>query len=121
MNKKILILDDDASFLETLSIVLTDNGYDIVALSNSKNIFSTIDEFHPELILMDIMLGDVDGRAICSKLKQQNSTKDIHVILLTGIAALANPHRQWCEPDDVLSKPFELDVLLTRIENQFVN
>nr|WP_259067884.1 response regulator [Mucilaginibacter sp. X4EP1]MCS3813410.1 DNA-binding response OmpR family regulator [Mucilaginibacter sp. X4EP1] len=121
MNKKILILDDDAYLLETLSILLMDSGYEIRALSNGKNIFDTIYEFHPDLVLMDIMLGDMDGRLICSRVKQQSDTKNLPVILMTGVAGLANSLYLPGAPDDFLPKPFELDFLLERIDNQLSN
>lgn len=121
MNKKILILDDDAYLLETLSILLMDSGYEIRALSNGKNIFDNIYEFHPDLVLMDIMLGDMDGRLICSRVKQESATKDLPVILMTGVAGLANSLYLPGAPDDFLPKPFELDFLLERIVNQLAD
>ena len=66
MNKKILILDDDEDILDIVSFLLRENGYKVQTLSNGETVFEAIKEFNPELLLMDVMLGGMDGRVICN-------------------------------------------------------
>lgn len=64
MSKRILIFDDDKDILEVLSYILTEHGYEIKAYTDGKYVFEPIKSFHPDLVLMDVMLDDMDGRMI---------------------------------------------------------
>jgi two-component system phosphate regulon response regulator PhoB len=119
-NKKILILDDDQDLLDVLSILLTESGYDIQTLSTGERIFEEIKKFHPDLVLMDVMLAGMDGRLICKRMKAETNTIDLPVILISGSHNLAQNLSEQGAPNDFMSKPFELSVLVEKIENQLV-
>ena len=51
MKQKILVLDDDADILDVISYILIDKGYEVVALSGGEEIFQTVQQFHPDLVL----------------------------------------------------------------------
>ncbi|RZM08575.1 MAG: response regulator, partial [Pedobacter sp.] len=82
MEQRILVLDDDADILDIISYILVEKGYVVATLGSGREIFQTIREFHPDLVLMDVMLGDMDGRVICSALKDKNETSVLPVILI---------------------------------------
>jgi len=120
LNKKILILDDDQNLLDVLSILLTESGYDIQTLCTGESIFEEIQRFHPDLVLMDIMLGGMDGRLICKRIKAETDTIGLPVILISGSHNLAANLSEQGAPNDFMSKPFDLDLLVKKIENQLV-
>ena len=64
MRKKILIVDDDADILELLTVILEESGYEVRTLSCGDTVFESIDDYNPNLVLMDVMLADMDGREI---------------------------------------------------------
>jgi len=64
---KILIIDDDEDLLFLGSSMLRQKGYDVFALAKAENISQVVRSFRPELILLDIKLGEADGRNICSR------------------------------------------------------
>jgi DNA-binding response OmpR family regulator len=72
MSKKILIIDDDPDILEILSLILVESGYEVRMLSCGDTVFDDIKDFRPDLILMDIMLAGMDGRAICKEIKENH-------------------------------------------------
>jgi DNA-binding response OmpR family regulator len=112
--KKILILDDDADLLEIMNYLLTDAGYLTCALSKGDLISDYIYRFCPDLILMDVMLGGMDGREICTRLKADLNYK-VPVILISGTHNLKQVMFHVGAPDDFVAKPFDLDHLLEKI------
>ena len=118
MSKKILILDDDNDILEVLSLLLTDTGYQIKTLSCGDTVFDDIKDFQPDLILMDVMLAGMDGRAICKSIKENHLTSFLPVILLSGTHDLDKSLDLPGAPNDFVAKPFDIYHLLARIENQ---
>jgi DNA-binding response OmpR family regulator len=118
MGQKILILDDDTDLLELMSMLLCDNGYETLALSSGENIFEAIRQFHPDLVLMDVMLAGLDGRAICSKIKLEASLLGLPIILISGTHNLGESLLQLGAPNDYLAKPFDMTFLLNKIKTQ---
>jgi DNA-binding response OmpR family regulator len=116
MSKKILILDDDADILEIISLLLVDNGYEVRTLSCGDTVFEDIKDFQPDLILMDVMLADMDGRAICKNIKENHLTYFLPVILISGTHDLAESLHLPGAPNDFVAKPFDIDYLLAKIE-----
>jgi len=118
MSKKILILDDDADILEIISLLLVDNGYEVRTLSCGDTVFEDIKDFQPDLILMDVMLADMDGRAICKNIKENHLTYFLPVILISGTHDLDESLHLPGAPNDFVAKPFDIDYLLEKIEKQ---
>jgi DNA-binding response OmpR family regulator len=118
MGKRILIFDDDRDILDILSYILADSGYSVYGLDHGHNFFQEVKDFHPDLILMDVMLGDMDGRVICRHLKQANTTQHVPVILISASHDLSQSLKQEGAPNDFIAKPFDLDFLLRKVELQ---
>ena len=118
MSKKILVFDDDNDILEILSIILLDSGYRIKILNCGDTVFDDIKDFQPDLILMDVMLGGLDGRIICRSIKENHLTHFLPVILISGTHNLAESLHLPGAPNDFVAKPFDLDYLLSKVEKQ---
>lgn len=114
--KKILVVDDDDDVLETIQLILEIGGYDVEPLNEAEFIFERIAEFQPDLILLDVVLGKIDGRVICSQIKSHEDTKHVPILMMSGLYDLKEVEDMECAPDDFVSKPFKMDMLLEKIE-----
>ncbi|RKR80303.1 response regulator receiver domain-containing protein [Mucilaginibacter gracilis] len=121
MCKRILVIDDDLAILGALRDVLEYNGYEVNTTPRGDKIFEYIDNYRPDLILLDVMLADMDGREICHAIKQREETYicNIPVILISATHNLVDCMSQKNGPDDFLAKPFDVTSLLNKIEHQF--
>ncbi|CAM3724123.1 two-component system response regulator [Mucilaginibacter galii] len=120
MYKKILAVDDDADMLEFLDTLLVQYGYEVKTLSRGERIFNAVSTYKPDLILLDVMLGGVDGSMICSALKAKAETRDIPVIFVSGYYQAASKiyNLEDGAADDFLLKPFNIQSLISKIEFQ---
>ncbi|MDO3645246.1 response regulator transcription factor [Mucilaginibacter sp. L3T2-6] len=118
MGKRILLLDDDQGILDIVSYLLVDSGFEVETQANGEAVFAVIGDFQPDLVLMDVMLAEMDGRLICRALKANVLTGHIPVILISGTHDLAQSLHQQGAPNDFLAKPFDLDVLLNKVNAQ---
>jgi CheY-like chemotaxis protein len=116
--KRILVLDDDIFILSALCDVLEYYGYEVKTQTRGDEVFEKIQEYHPDLILLDVMLAEMDGREICQRIKQKPDTSDIPVILLSATHNLADCLKLQSPPDDFVAKPFDISTLLNKIEHQ---
>jgi DNA-binding response OmpR family regulator len=118
MCKRILVLDDDLAILSAIRDVLEFSGYEVNTLPRGDHIFENIEQYHPDLILLDVMLADMDGREICQTIKQDEKTGDIPVILISATHNLGDCLQLKNGPNDFLTKPFDINSLLNKIELQ---
>jgi len=119
MCKRILVLDDDLAILDALREVLEYSGYAVSTMPRADGLFERIKEFRPDLILLDVMLAEQDGREVCRRIKQRLGISHIPVILISATHNLAQCLNQNGGPDDFVAKPFDIETLLTKIEHQF--
>ncbi|WP_443936689.1 response regulator [Pedobacter sp. MW01-1-1] len=113
--KKILVVDDDIEVLETIQLILEIGGFKVSSLNNGEDVFDEIARFKPDLILLDISLGHIDGRVLCEQLKAIESTAKIPILLISGLYNQRDFTTLNYGQDDFLSKPFQMDVLLKKI------
>ncbi|MBC7417816.1 MAG: response regulator, partial [Pedobacter sp.] len=113
--KKILVVDDDQEVLETLELILELGGFEVLGLDNGEEIFDKIKFFEPDLILLDISLGHIDGRLLCEQLKASANTSYIPILLISGLYQADEISSLQHGQDDFLSKPFQMDVLLEKL------
>jgi two-component system, sensor histidine kinase and response regulator len=114
---KVLIVDDTPANIDVLHNILNEQGFQIaVALSGEQGL-SYAPQFNPDLILLDIMMPGIDGFETCKKLKSNKPTKDIPVIFLTAKADSEDIVKGFkLGAVDYITKPFQHDEVLVRIE-----
>jgi len=113
---RILVVEDDPDLLEVVQLILEENNYKVFPLMTGRPIFRIIDEFKPDLILMDIKLDGMDGRAIFKEVRTRENTAHLPVILTSGGFSEDYIMREHLLSDDYLEKPFEMSVMLKKIE-----
>ncbi|MBL7768447.1 MAG: response regulator [Flavipsychrobacter sp.] len=82
--KKILVVDDDPYILMSLEFLMQKNGYSVIVARNGREALHLAEQEKPDLVLLDIMMPDVDGFAICEYIKQQPALKDTIVVFLSA-------------------------------------
>lgn len=112
---KILVIDDDASTLEIIYLVLGSAGYQVETENNTNLMFLENGDF-PDLIVLDNNLGPRTGSEICRDLKVNDQVKHIPVILISAMENLPDLAIE-AHADDFLLKPFGIQVLLEKIDH----
>lgn len=87
MNKqfKVLVTDDDPEIRLVSTMLLRRAGYEVLEASTGKECLDIVRDHHPDLVLLDVMLPDMTGVEVCGQIKNDESFKDIFVILASGI------------------------------------
>jgi DNA-binding response OmpR family regulator len=111
--KKILIVDDDPSICDAVSMILEESGYDVESMVNGEAIYTMKKDF-PDLFLLDIWMSGIDGRDICKYLKKQDVTKNIPIIMISANKDTEKFAKE-AGADDFLTKPFEMSNLVEKI------
>ena len=113
--KKILVVDDEPDILEFLQIIFEEAGY-VVATTEKGDYLEKLNNGPlPDLVLLDMLLSGKDGREIVKQLKSQEKTKHIPVIMLSAHPS-AEKTALDAGADDFVEKPFDIDMLLEKIE-----
>ena len=116
---KILIVDDVVSNVLLLKILLTNEKFQVCTANNGTSCIEMTRKEHPDLILLDVMMPDMNGFDTATILKKDDSTKDIPIIFLT---ALNTPqdlvHGFQVGASDFLTKPFNKEELVMRVTQQ---
>lgn len=112
---KIVVVDDNPDFLSIVYHFLTNSGHKVQVAQNTQEAQTLIETFNPHLLLLDIRVGADDGRAFCLELKNNPETENIKVILTTGFDLNKNDIIQY-KADDIISKPFSMNSLYSKID-----
>lgn len=112
----ILCVDDEKNNRDLLRAVLVPRGFEVVEAADGLRALAAALEYHPSLILLDVMLPDMDGYAVCRALKDNPQTQGIPVIMVTALMAKADRIKSIeAGADDFLSKPFDKVEILARV------
>lgn len=121
--KEILLVDDDPDFVEAVKVIVEKAGYDVRVAYDGKEGVEAVAEKVPDLIVLDVMMPVMNGHEACAKLKGQEETAEVPIILLTAVADRVTTstytHRDMLESeaDDYIPKPVEPNDLLELIKN----
>lgn len=119
MSRRILAVDDDNDIVDIIKIILEDEGYEVTTLTNGREVLTAIAASRPDLILLDVMLGGIDGRDICRALKADKMFSDIPIVMISASHNLHNLLTEQGSPNDFLAKPFDIDHLIKKVNAQF--
>ncbi|WP_316828834.1 PleD family two-component system response regulator [Pedobacter miscanthi] len=116
--KKILVVDDSKEILEVIELILGAEGYEVNGLWDASKLNQRITDFNPDLILLDVMLGVLDGRDLCNLLKNNKLTNHIPVIMISASHNLGDMKDRICHPNDFIAKPFDINNLINKVGAQ---
>jgi putative two-component system response regulator len=113
---KVLIVDDTEENVDILVEALGEL-YDISVAMDGRGALETVSEDHPDIILLDIMMPEMDGYSVCSALKSDPATADIPVVFLTALTELENKTKGFeLGAVDYITKPFEVSEIKMRVQ-----
>jgi len=115
--KKILIVEDEESLLKLESILLTSKGFSVRGVPNGQAALDAIVQEKPDLILLDIMLPEVDGFEVCRRIKSDETTKHIPVVMLTAKKSREDMIRgESVGADWYITKPFKSAMIIETVQ-----
>ena len=118
MGKKILVVDDEADYIQVVSVRLKANGYEVITAMDGAEGFEKAKKDKPDLIILDLMLPKIDGFKVCGLLKKDARYAKTPIVIFTARAQ--EEDRLLCEEmgaDAYLTKPFEAKILLDKIQS----
>lgn len=112
MRKKILVVDDDLAILEVIRIILDENNYKVLAISDASQVEESITQLKPDLILLDIWMSGFDGRDIIKALRAKEETSKIPILIISANNDTEKIAKE-SGADGFLAKPFDINDLLS--------
>jgi len=117
--KKILVIDDDPDVRSVMNHLMKKQGYEVSTASSRDEALSALRQFHPSVILLDVLLSGSDGRELCKEIKSSDQWKNITVIMFSAHPGAADNIESY-GADDFISKPLNTEMLLEKLE-RFAN
>jgi len=114
-NKKILVVDDEKELVETISMRLKANNYDVVTACNGQEGLKVVKEQNPHLIILDVCMSEMDGFSFVQELKSNEGFGPMPIIMLTAKESMQDLFKAE-GIENYLVKPYEPEELLKRIK-----
>ena len=115
----ILVVDDVVSNVLLLRVLLTNEKFKVITASNGKEALSQAANAHPDLILLDVMMPEMNGFEVAERLKADPETQNIPIIFLTALNTTADIVKGFkVGANDFISKPFNKEELVIRVNHQ---
>ena len=114
---KILVVDDVPENVRLLEAVLVPRGYEVVSATNGRDALDLVGTENPDLVLLDVVMPEMDGYAVCESLREHEDTAVLPVIMVTSSIGPEKTKAIEAGADDFIPKPFNHDELLTRVRS----
>lgn len=115
MDKKILVIEDEADISKLLELRLESLGFKVYTMGDTKNAVSVIEKNRPDLIILDLLLPVERGEVFCKQLKSDPRYKSIPVVLFTASSCNILDKVKDTGAEDGIIKPFDPDELISKI------
>ncbi|HBN79401.1 response regulator [Rubinisphaera italica] len=115
--RKALVVDDDQELVELIRDVLDADGrFEVRVANNGFDAGMMVKEYHPDVIVLDVMLPDINGKEVCQRVRSDSSMDDVRIICISGMVERDKIEElKAAGANDFMQKPFEVDVLMNRI------
>jgi len=115
--RKVLLVDDDAELVELMSKVLEEDGrFEVRIASNGFDAGMMVKEYRPDLIVLDVMLPDINGKEVCHRVRADATLEDVRILCISGMIEEDRIQElKLSGADDFLSKPFDIEELIDRM------
>ena len=116
--KRILLADDSITIQKVVELTFSEGDYQVVCVGNGAQALRKVQEVRPNIVLLDVIMPEKNGYEVCEQIKRNPATAGIPVLLLTGTFEPFDKKRaDQVGADGHLTKPFESQVLVTRVED----
>jgi excisionase family DNA binding protein len=115
--REVLLVDDDLDLVEVVKTALEKDGrFDVKVANNGFDAGMIVKEHKPEIIVLDVMLPDINGREVCQRVRSDNQLEDVKILCISG---MVEPDKiddlKVAGANDFLQKPFEVEQLIDRM------
>ena len=119
--KKILCVEDEPEMIDLIRLILARKGFDVHGAAGGLEGIKMIREMHPDLVLLDLMMPDMDGWEVYQQMKADSATRDIPVIVVTAKAQNIDKvlGLHIAKVDDYIAKPFSPQELMDSVDKVF--
>ena len=114
--RKALIVDDDQDLVELLADAFSRDGrFDVKTANNGFDAGMLVKEFRPDVVVLDIMLPDINGKEVCQRVRGDKTLEQVKIICISGMVEQDKvADLRAAGADDFMQKPFQVDKLLER-------
>lgn len=115
---RILVVDDDPAIVEMLVEMLERDGrYEVSTASTGFDAGMRTNEFKPEVIVLDYMLPDINGNAVCKRIRADDKLANVKIIIVSGVIDQDHVAQLYTDGANAfLQKPFRIDALISKIQ-----
>jgi excisionase family DNA binding protein len=115
--RKVLLVDDDAELVEVMTRFIEDDGrFEVRVASNGFDAGMMVKEYRPDVIVLDVMLPDINGKEVCHRVRADTTLEDVRILCISGMVEEDKVQElRLSGADDFLHKPFDVDVLIDRM------
>ncbi len=118
--RKVLLVDDDPDLVEVINKALDDDGrFEVRIAANGFDAGMMVKEYRPDLIILDVMLPDINGKEVCMRVRADTTLEDVRIICISGMIEEDKVQElKLSGADDFLHKPFMVEELIDRMCSQ---
>jgi excisionase family DNA binding protein len=118
--RKVLLVDDEVEIVEMLQKALDDDGrFEYKVAANGFDAGMMVKEYRPDLIVLDVMLPDINGKEVCLRVRQDNTLEDVRIICISGMVEEDKIQElKLAGADEFVRKPFDVDDLIEKMCQQ---
>jgi two-component system, OmpR family, response regulator RpaA len=115
--RKVLLVDDDPDLVEVINKALDDDGrFEVRIAANGFDAGMMVKEYRPDLIILDVMLPDINGKEVCQRVRADTTLEDVRIICISGMIEEDKIQElKLSGADDFLHKPFMVEELIDRM------
>ena len=115
--RKVLIVDDDEELVELIADALERDGrFEVRSVNNGFDAGMMVKEYRPDLIVLDVMLPDINGKEVCQRVRSDKSMNDVRIICISGMVEEDKVSElRAAGADDFMHKPFDVEKLVERM------
>ena len=115
--RKVLLVDDDVEIVEMIGKVLEEDGrFEVRIAANGFDAGMMVKEYRPDVIILDVMLPDINGKEVCHRVRSDSSLEEVRIICISGMVEEDKIQElKLAGADDFLHKPFDVDVLIEKM------
>jgi DNA-binding response OmpR family regulator len=117
MGKRILIADDEPNIVVSLEFLMERHGYEIRVATDGEEVLRAVEEFRPDLILLDVMLPGKSGFEVCQKLREEPAWQGVKIVMLTAKGRETEVAKGLAlGADAYITKPFSTKELIAQVK-----
>ena len=115
--RKVLLVDDDPDLVDLINKALEDDGrFEVRIAGNGFDAGMMVKEYRPDLIVLDVMLPDINGKEVCQRVRADPTLEDVRILCISGMIEEDKIQElKLSGADDFLHKPFVIDELIDRM------